>query len=132
MLPSLLYAVVRLLLDLALLRCRSDATRDIELRGKIIREGDRVVLHYTSANFDEEVFADPQRFDIARDPNPHLAFGWGEHFCLGAPLARLEARVFYEELFDAFSSVEVIGPIERLASNLTNTTKRIPVRLTPR
>jgi cytochrome P450 len=111
---------------------RRTATRDIELRGKIIREGDRVVLHYTSANFDEEVFADPQRFDIARDPNPHLAFGWGEHFCLGARLARLEARVFYEELFDAFSSVEVIGPIERLASNLTNTTKRIPVRLTPR
>ncbi|HEX7096027.1 MAG TPA: cytochrome P450, partial [Acidimicrobiales bacterium] len=111
---------------------RRTATRDIELRGKTIREGDRVVLHYTSANFDEDVFEDPMRFDIHRDPNPHLAFGWGEHFCLGARLARLEARVFFEELFDAFRSVEVIGPVERLASNLTNTTKRIPVRLTPR
>jgi cholest-4-en-3-one 26-monooxygenase len=111
---------------------RRTATRDIELRGKIIREGDRVVLHYTAANFDDDVFRDPHRFDITRDPNPHLAFGWGEHFCLGARLARLEARVFFEELFAAFRSVEVIGPVERLASNLTNTTKRVPVRLTPR
>jgi cytochrome P450 len=111
---------------------RRTATRDLELRGKQIREGERVVLHYTSANFDEDVFADPQRFDITRDPNPHLAFGWGEHFCLGARLARLEARVFYEELFDTFRAVEVVGPVERLASNLTNTTKRIPVRLSPR
>jgi cytochrome P450 len=111
---------------------RRTATRDLELRGKQIREGDRVVLHYTSANFDEDVFDDPQRFDITRDPNPHLAFGWGEHFCLGARLARLEARVFFEELLDAFRSVEVIGPVERLASNLTNTTKHVPVRLTPR
>jgi cytochrome P450 len=111
---------------------RRTATRDLELRGKVIREGQRVVLHYTAANFDDEVFADPMRFDITRDPNPHLAFGWGEHFCLGARLARLEARVFYEELLDAFRSVEVVGPVERLASNLTNTTKRIPVRLTPR
>jgi cytochrome P450 len=111
---------------------RRTATTDIELHGKQIREGDRVVLHYTSANFDEDVFADPTRFDITRDPNPHLAFGWGEHFCLGARLARLEARVFFEELFRAFRAVEVIGPVERLASNLTNTTKRIPVRLTPR
>jgi cytochrome P450 len=111
---------------------RRTATRDLELRGKHIREGDRVVLHYTSANFDEDVFRDPQRFDISRDPNPHLAFGWGEHFCLGARLARLEARVFFEELLDTFRSVEVIGPVQRLASNLTNTTQHIPVRLTPR
>ena len=111
---------------------RRTATTDIELHGKQIREGDRVVLHYTSANFDEDVFADPTRFDITRDPNPHLAFGWGEHFCLGARLARLEARVFFEELFRAFRAVEVIGPVERLASNLTNTTKHIPVRVTPR
>jgi cholest-4-en-3-one 26-monooxygenase len=111
---------------------RRTATRDLELRGKTIREGDRVVLHYTSANFDEDVFADPFRFDIHRDPNPHLAFGWGEHFCLGARLARLEARVFFEELFRAFRSIELTGPVVRLKSNLTNTTKHIPVRLTPR
>jgi cytochrome P450 len=111
---------------------RRTATCDIELRGKHIRENDRVVLHYTSANFDEDVFTDPFRFDIGRDPNPHLAFGWGEHFCLGARLARLEARVFFEELFAAFRDIELTGPVERLPSNLTNTTKRIPVRVTPR
>lgn len=111
---------------------RRTATRDVEVRGKTIREGDRVVLHYTSANFDEDVFREPDRFDIHRDPNPHLAFGWGEHFCLGARLARLEARVFFEEMLSAFRSIEVIGPVERLASNLTNTTKHIPVRVTPR
>jgi cytochrome P450 len=111
---------------------RRTATRDLELRGRTIREGDRVVLHYTSANFDEDVFADPFRFDIHRDPNPHLAFGWGEHFCLGARLARLEARVFFEEFFRAFRSIELVGPVVRLKSNLTNTTKHIPVRLTPR
>jgi cytochrome P450 len=111
---------------------RRTATRDVELRGKVVREGDRVVLHYTSANFDEDVFADPFRFDIHRDPNPHLAFGWGEHFCLGARLARLEARVFFEELFRAFRSIELIGPVIRLKSNLTNTTRQIPVRITPR
>jgi cytochrome P450 len=111
---------------------RRTATCDVELRGATIREGQRVVLHYTSANFDDAVFRDPNRFDITRNPNPHLAFGWGEHFCLGARLARLECRVFFEELFDAFSGAEVIGPIERLASNLTNTTKCIPIRVTPR
>jgi cytochrome P450 len=111
---------------------RRTATRDVVVRGRTIREGDRVVLHYTSANFDEEVFDDPFRFDVTRDPNPQLAFGWGEHFCLGARLARLEARIFFEELFDHFASVEIVGPVTRLESNLTNTTKRVPVRLTPR
>ena len=65
-------------------------------------EGDRVVMLYSSANFDEEVFASPMEFDIARDPNPHLAFGHGIHLCLGANLARLEARVFFEEFFHHF------------------------------
>jgi cytochrome P450 len=111
---------------------RRTATCDVEVGGQSIREGDRVVLHYTSANFDEAVFADPFRFDIGRNPNPHLAFGWGEHFCLGARLARLECRVFFEEFFAAIAGAEVIGPIERLASNLTNTTKRVPIRVTPR
>jgi cytochrome P450 len=108
---------------------RRTATRDVVVRGRTIREGDRVVLHYTSANFDEEVFDDPFRFDVARDPNPHLAFGWGEHFCLGARLARLETRIFFEELLDYFSGADIVGPVTRLESNLTNTTKRIPVRL---
>jgi len=108
---------------------RRTATRDTELRGKRIRQGERVVLHYTSANFDEDVFADPYRFDIARDPNPHLAFGWGEHFCLGAKLARLEARVFWEEFLARVTSAELCGPVRRMRSNLNNAYKAIPLRL---
>jgi cytochrome P450 len=108
---------------------RRTATRDVEVRGQTIREGDRVVLHYTSANFDEDVFDDPFRFDVTRDPNPQLAFGWGEHFCLGARLARLETRIFFEELLDHFAGADIVGPVKRLESNLTNTTKQIPVRL---
>jgi cytochrome P450 len=111
---------------------RRTATRDALLRGQRIREGDRVVLHYTSANFDEEVFDAPERFDIRRDPNPHLAFGFGEHFCLGARLARLEARIFFEELFRRIESAELVGTPRRLRSNLNNAWKEIPVRLTPR
>ena len=108
---------------------RRTATRDVEVRGQTIREGDRVVLHYTSANFDEDVFDDPFRFDVTRNPNPQLAFGWGEHFCLGARLARLEARIFFEELLDHFAGADIVGPVKRLESNLTNTTQQIPVRL---
>jgi cytochrome P450 family 142 subfamily A polypeptide 1 len=74
------------------------ATRDVELRGQRIRAGDKLVLLYPSANRDERVFRDPHRFDIARSPNEHIAFGFGAHFCLGASLARLELRVFFEEL----------------------------------
>ncbi len=111
---------------------RRTATRDVELRGCKIREGDRVVLHYTSANFDEEVFDDPLRFDVARDPNPHLALGFGEHFCLGARLARLEARVFFEEFFRHFEAVELVGRPRRLRSNLNNAIKEMPIRLRPR
>lgn len=108
---------------------RRTAACDTELRGKRIRRGERVVLHYTSANFDEEAFEDSFRFDITRDPNPHLAFGWGEHFCLGAKLARLEARVFWEEFFARVASAEINGPVRRMRSNLNNSHKAIPLRL---
>lgn len=111
---------------------RRTATRDVELRGKKIRENDRVVLYYCSADRDEEVFADPQRFDIRRDPNPHLAFGWAQHFCVGARLARLEARVFFEELFRRFEGARPDGPVRRMRSNLNNAYKEIPVCLEPR
>jgi cholest-4-en-3-one 26-monooxygenase len=103
----------------------------VELRGQKIREGERVVLLYASANCDEEVFADPDRFAVHRDPNVHPAFGWGEHFCLGARLARLEARVFWEEFFGCFAGVALAGAPERMRSNLNNAYKRIPVRLVP-
>jgi len=111
---------------------RRTATRDVELRGRRIRAGDRVALQYTSANRDEEVFVRPEVFDIRRDPNPHLAFGFGEHFCLGARLARLEIRVFFEAFFEHFARVELTGTPRRLRSNLNNAYKAIPVRLTPR
>ncbi len=78
-----------------------------------------------------DVFADPQSFDIHRSPNPHLSFGIAEHFCLGVHLARLEGRVFFEELLAAFSSIELIGEPVRLRSNLNNSYKKLPVRLTP-
>ena len=73
--------------------------RDLEFRGTTIREGDKVVVWFVSGNFDEEIFPDAERFDVGRDPNPHMAFGsGGPHVCLGAHLARLEVRVMFEEL----------------------------------
>jgi cytochrome P450 len=111
---------------------RRTATRDCELHGRTIRENDRVVMLYTSANFDERVFAEPQRFDIRRAPNPHLAFGHGIHLCLGANLARLEARVFFEEFFARFAGIEEIATPARIRSNLVNGFKRMPVRLQSR
>ena len=85
-------------------------------------------MMYTSANRDEDVFADPQRFDIHRDPNPHLSFGIAEHFCLGAHLARLEGRVFFEELLATFPTIELTGEPVRVRSNLNNALKELPIR----
>jgi cytochrome P450 len=108
---------------------RRTATEDTELGGKHIRAGDKVAMIYTSANRDEAVFADPQAFDIRRSPNPHVSFGIGTHFCLGAHLARLEARVFVEELLAGFGTIEPAGEPARARSNLANAYKRIPIRL---
>jgi cytochrome P450 len=111
---------------------RRTALADTEIRGKRIRAGDRVVMMYASANRDEEVFTEPERFDVRRDPNPHLAFGFGEHFCLGAALGRLEARVFLEELFARYARVELAGEPVRLRSGELHAWKRMPVRLVER
>ena len=86
-------------------------------------------MYYTSANRDEFAFTDPQRFDVHRSPNRHLSFGFAEHFCLGAHLARLEARVFFEELLAAFDSIELAGEPIRLRSNFINGYRSVPVRL---
>lgn len=108
---------------------RRTATADTELRGVEIAAGDKVVMFYTSANRDEDVFEDPQRFDIRRSPNPHLSFGIAEHFCLGVHLARLEGRVFFEELFATFPTIELTGAPVRIRSNLNNGLKALPVKL---
>jgi cytochrome P450 len=108
---------------------RRTATADTELHGVPIATGDKVAMYYTSANRDEKAFIDPQRFDIHRSPNRHLSFGFAEHFCLGAHLARLEARVFFEELLAAFDSIELAGDPIRLRSNFINGYRHIPVRI---
>jgi cytochrome P450 len=105
------------------------ATRDTSLRGLAIRAGDPLLIFYPSANRDEEVFEDPDRFDIRRDPNPHVAFGGGgAHFCLGASLARLEIRCLFDELLDRVHEIEPNGPVERLHSWFINGPRRMPVR----
>jgi cytochrome P450 len=86
-----------------------------------------VIMWYPSANRDEEIFDDPYRFDITRTPNEHLAFGIGEHFCLGAGFARKEIKVMFQELFRRFPAIDVAGPEERLRSNFINGIKHLPV-----
>ncbi len=107
------------------------ATREVEIRGRVIREGDRVVIWNPSANRDEDVFKDPYRFDITRQPNEHIAFGYGEHFCIGANLARLEMRVMLDELLRRMPDMAHAGPVERLRSNLLAGIKHMPVTFTP-
>ncbi len=105
-----------------------DATQDVEIRGRKIRAGERVLMFYPSANRDEEIFPEPYRFDVTRDPNEHVAFGIGEHFCLGAGFARKEVKVMFQELFRRFPKLELAGPPERLRSNFINGVKHLPVR----
>lgn len=110
---------------------RRTATADTEIRGQRIRYGDKVVMWYPSANRDEDVFPDADRFDVRRTPNDHVAFGEGQHFCLGAWLGRLELRVLFEELRRRLPDVEVAGPVTRLRSYFLNGITRMPVRFTP-
>ena len=107
---------------------RRTATRDVELGGHAIAAGDKVTLWWASANRDEDVFDDPFEFDIRRDPNPHVTFGHGSHFCLGANLARLEIRLVFDALLDTYASIEPAGPIEWTRSNKHSGVRRMPVR----
>ena len=110
---------------------RRTATCDTEIAGQPIRENDKVVMFYPAANRDEDVFENPDEFDVTRDPNPHLAFGWGPHFCLGASLARGEIRGIFAELLARLPDIEVCGPVRRLRSSAVNSIKSMPVRFTP-
>ena len=111
---------------------RRTATCDTEIGGQAIAEGDKVVVFYASANRDESVFADPQVFDIGRDPNPHVGFGGGgPHFCLGRHLAALELRVLLQTLAERMPDIEPDGEVSRLRSNFLNGIKHMPVRFTP-
>ncbi len=107
--------------------CRT-AVEDVELHGKQIRKGDAFCMFYPSANRDEEAFDDPDVFRVDRRPNPHLGFGIGEHFCLGASLARLELRVIFEELAQRLDEIELAGPFERMRSSFLGGVKRMPIR----
>jgi cholest-4-en-3-one 26-monooxygenase len=107
---------------------RRTATKDCEIRGVKIKENDKVAMFYPSANRDEEVFADPYKFDIVRTPNEHLAFGVGQHWCLGANLARVELRYMFEEILRRMPDIELDGEPKRLRSNFLNGIKTMPVR----
>jgi len=111
---------------------RRTVTQDTLLDGVKLSEGDKVALWYASANRDEEVFADPFRFDVTRTPNEHVGFGGpGPHFCLGANLARREIKVMFRQIFERLPDLEITGEPERLASNFVHGIKRMPCRFSP-
>ena len=111
---------------------RRTCTRDTTLGGQAMKEGDKVVLFYSSANRDEKVFADPYRFDVTRSPNDHVGFGGpGPHFCLGANLARREIRVMFDRILHRLPDLQITGPPARLQSNFINGIKRMPCAFTP-
>ena len=114
-----------------IMQWRRTLDRDVTLDGKELRTGDKVILSLISANRDERVFTDPERFDITRTDNPHMAFGFGPHLCLGASLARMEARRLLQELFRRLPDVTLDGPIVRLRSNFINGIKRMLIRYAP-
>jgi cholest-4-en-3-one 26-monooxygenase len=111
--------------------CRTPM-EDVELRGQEIRTGESLCLFYGSANRDEEVFPDGDVFRVDRRPNPHLAFGIGEHFCLGANLARLELRSIFGQLRERVDAIELAGPFERMRSSFLGGIKRMPIRVDPK
>ncbi|GAA1954483.1 cytochrome P450 [Amycolatopsis minnesotensis] len=128
--PSMLPTAVEELLRWVtpIMQFRRTATRDLVLGGRKIAAGDKVVLYYTSANRDERVFTDPDRLDLARAVNPHLAFGIGPHFCLGTHLARLEATAALSGLAPHLHRLRIAEPVVRMESNFVNGIKSLPAR----
>ena len=110
---------------------RRTVTEDTELRGVELHRGDKVCVYYPSANRDEEVFENPDVFDIRRNPTPHVAFGIGEHFCLGSHLARMEIEIMFRELLSRLPDIQLAGEVRLLRSNFIDGIKSMPVRFTP-
>jgi cytochrome P450 family 142 subfamily A polypeptide 1 len=108
-------------------------TRDVEVGGVAIPDGGQIMLLYPSANRDETVFSDPEAFDVTRDPNPHVAFGFGSHFCLGNQLARIELRVMFDRLFTRLPDLALAepGPFPLRSSNFISGVETMPVTFTP-
>jgi cytochrome P450 len=106
---------------------RRTATADTTLAGQPVRAGDKVVVSFTSANRDDAVFTDPDRFDLRRQPNPHLVFGHGPHFCLGSHLARAQLRALFAEVLARTSELRPAGEPSYLRSNFQRGVKRLPV-----
>ncbi|MCH7708089.1 MAG: cytochrome P450 [Myxococcales bacterium] len=131
--PSLIPGAVEEMLRFnpAVTSFRRQVMQDTELRGVQLKEGDKLALWYPSVNRDEEVFDDPHTFDIERDPNPHLSFGVGEHFCLGANLARMELQKIFEGIITRLPELELAAEPRRLRSNFINGVKEMRVRFTP-
>ena len=130
--PALIPSAVEEVLRYAspVLYFRRNAVADMEIGGHAIAADDVVSLWYVSANRDATQFADPDRFDVGREPNHHVAFGGGgAHFCLGASLARLELRIVLEALVERYEHIEPAGPVQRLRSNFLHGIKHLPVRL---
>jgi cholest-4-en-3-one 26-monooxygenase len=110
---------------------RRTATADTEIRGVKIKEDDKIILWYPSANRDEDIFENPSQFDIRRNPNPHLSFGVGEHYCLGANLARMELQRIFEAIMTRLPELELASEPRRLRSNFINGVKEMRVRFAP-
>lgn len=129
--PGLLPVAIEEMLRFAppVIHFRRTASCDTELAGQPIAEGDKVAVYYSSGNRDERAFPNADRFDIAREVNQHLGFGTGPHLCIGAALARLQLRVFWEEFLRLTSDAELAGEPKRLKSNFINGIKNLPVRL---
>jgi cytochrome P450 len=106
------------------------ATTDVTIRDTLVRAGDQVVMFYGSVNRDEDVFgANADEFRVDRPSNPHMAFGFGQHYCLGANLARLEAQAMFEGLLRRFPNPRLDGDVQRLRSTMIRGIKHLPVRL---
>lgn len=126
LLPSAIEEMLRY--EPPVIQFRRTAMHDVELAGTRIREGDKVVVYFPSANRDAAEFPDPDRFDIERTPNDHLSFGYGTHFCLGAPLARSEARHVLAALLARFKTIERVAPIELARTNFIRTVRSLRIR----